>query len=37
MQTIAELGGTIPEELPTEESIKSLEKRKNKELKARTN
>ncbi|MBM2814124.1 MAG: DNA-damage-inducible protein family protein [Ignavibacteria bacterium] len=34
-QTIAELGGTMPEELPPAESIKSFEKRKDKELKAR--
>lgn len=32
-QTIKELGGTMPEELPKEESIKKFERSKNKELK----
>ncbi len=32
-QTIKELGGTMPEELPKEESIKKIERSKNKELK----
>jgi len=32
-QTIKELGGTMPEELPKEESIKKIESSKNKELK----
>ena len=32
-QTIKELGGTMPEDLPTEESIKKLETGKKKELK----
>jgi DNA-damage-inducible protein D len=32
-QTIKELGGTMPEELPVEESIKKLESNKNKALK----
>ena len=31
-QTIKELGGTMPEELPTEESIKTVEKKKRKLL-----
>jgi len=32
-QTIKELGGTMPEELPKEESIKKIERSKNKEMK----
>lgn len=32
-QTIKELGGTMPEDLPTVESIKKIEKQKQKELK----
>lgn len=32
-QTIKELGGTMPEELPTEESIKKLESKARKALK----
>ncbi len=32
-QTIKELGGTMPEELPTVESIKKLESKARKELK----
>jgi DNA-damage-inducible protein D len=32
-QTIKELGGTMPENLPTAESIKKLEKQRKKELK----
>ena len=31
-QTIKELGGTMPEELPAEDSIKKLERKVNKEL-----
>ena len=31
-QTIEELGGTMPEDLPTAESIKKLERQKQKEL-----
>ena len=31
-QTIQELGGTMPEDLPTAESIKRLEARRKKEL-----
>ena len=31
-QTIKELGGTMPENLPTEESIKAVEKKKQKLL-----
>ena len=31
-QTIEELGGTMPEDLPTAESIKKLEQQKKKEL-----
>jgi DNA-damage-inducible protein D len=31
-QTIQELGGTMPEDLPTAESIKKLEARRKKEL-----
>ena len=31
-QTIAELGGTMPEDLPTEESIKKLETKEKKSL-----
>jgi DNA-damage-inducible protein D len=33
-KTIQELGGTMPEDLPTEDSIKKLEKEKNKQDKA---
>ena len=32
-QTIKELGGTMPEDLPTVESIKSIEKKEQKKLK----
>lgn len=32
-KTIQELGGTMPENLPTEESIKKIEKKENKKLK----
>lgn len=32
-QTIKELGGTMPEELPTEESIKAVKAKKPKDLK----
>jgi DNA-damage-inducible protein D len=32
-QTIKELGGTMPEDLPTADSIKKLEKRRQKKLK----
>ncbi len=35
-QTIEELGGTMPENLPTTESIKKLERKANKELKKKT-
>ena len=31
-QTIEELGGTMPEDLPTADSIKKLERQKQKEL-----
>ena len=31
-QTIKELGGTMPEDLPTADSIKKLERQKKKEL-----
>jgi DNA-damage-inducible protein D len=31
-QTIKELGGTMPENLPTEDSIKKIENKKGKEL-----
>lgn len=34
-KTIEELGGTMPEDLPTAESIKKLERKKQKELKER--
>jgi len=34
-ETIEELGGTMPEDLPTAESIKKLERKKKKELKER--
>ena len=34
-KTIQELGGTMPENLPTEDSIKKLEKEKNKQEKAK--
>jgi DNA-damage-inducible protein D len=34
-QTIEELGGTMPEELPTEESIKKIETTKKKILKGK--
>ena len=32
-KTIEEIGGTMPEELPSAESVKKIERRKNKELK----
>ena len=32
-QTIKELGGTMPENLPVEESIKAVERKKQKQLK----
>jgi DNA-damage-inducible protein D len=32
-QTIKELGGTMPENLPAEDSIKKIERQKQKELK----
>jgi len=35
-QTIKELGGTMPEELPTVENVKALEKKKQKQLKETT-
>ena len=34
-QTIKELGGTMPEDLPTANSIKTIENRKKKELMAK--
>lgn len=36
-QTIKELGGTMPEDLPTADSIKSLERKEQKKLKEDTN
>lgn len=36
-QTIEELGGTMPEDLPTAESIKKLERQKQKELEDKNN
>ena len=36
-QTIEELGGTMPEDLPTAESIKKLERQKQKELEGKNN
>ena len=36
-QTIKELGGTMPENMPTEESIKKIEASKQKELKPKNN
>jgi len=33
-QTIAEIGGTMPENLPTENDIKTILSKKSKELKA---
>lgn len=35
-QTIEELGGTMPEDLPTEESIRKIENEKNKSLKPKS-
>lgn len=32
-QTIKELGGTMPEDLPTEDCIKKIENKKNKDIK----